>query len=1029
MLNQIFQSEPWKYHTRATYAAAGGKYAGDVYYGTYVPPWNESLTDLRNMFVHQTETPKSFNSIYVLGQLSTEYWPSWGVSIQRWDSNTGQWLERVPIGSSVGTMSLQNIFRSRTGKMYLTSILGAGLTEFTMESGKGMTVVQGGAHLDAAKFGKFGFYGSYGIDDTPGGNKLVEADGVNLNIFNLTTGQLLYSRRFPADIVGVALEDDDRVYLLLNNRILALFDYTRNDVMGAAKIPTTSKTEKIADGEIVMSWDWLLRRLLVMERVPDVQGASVTKIKGYRAVPIPVRITIPIPLRVPRRDRVIPVMSQVVGDMNEGVGGYNVTSTVTGDAALAGMPTTDGLGVAISKVRCGLPSNLVIGGPSSDDVGVDVLTYTDIEAGGLTPDVGYYEGSLYLVYGTPAHELRVLRDGTELYKTGLITTPEPGGPFTPPFPPPSGSFPRVVGKSCAFRNGTSAILWDNMDQGPATWETLDKSASGNHPTALSPTTVGWQTGPGFLVKLKNRATKDIKTGGLSTVEGLSRLTETGFVLMEAEPERKDKNGLVWGKKPSFASSLIACEGLVNGVVVRMDDEPATEIVLWEGEPCFEPRIAVHGQEVTVVCWGGTGVRQAQFPTSDIPQFAPGDAADWGTGETGGGLGTEPIAPIIGRDILFGYFLQYGLQYGDNPNAPSNVVLSGEARDNNLALDAGKKLMVSGAGIAAAVGHEDDVACIYIEDNSVEGLAAQAAQHRAGLIPPSLMDKPICGTFDGGQTLPTEVPDGVEWLGLECYTGINETAQQCQDRVQACIDALKILSPTLKFLLIGQSYTSNANNTSNADVLIDTQYIPANLAIANPEVEAILMFSDGRPTGTRDHENWRPIHQAIFDGIGAGGTGTSVGSITAPPGTFKIVSGVKTNPKPIGGAVPTATSGSGTTTPGTGGGGTTPPGGGTVTCTASRPPITAYDDVTLTDLAERSLQWLDETDQIPSGAEDDVDIPYWVSKANKWEKFSDGICRIGWSKYWERQMAGEVSPPVAYADLQAEGPEHVSAVSQ
>jgi hypothetical protein len=1022
MLNQIYQSEPWKYHTRASFAAAGGKYAGNAYYGTYIPPWNESMTALKNMFVHPTETLKSYNSVYVLAQLSTEYWPSWGASLQRWDSSTGQWLQRMPIGVSVvGTMTLQNMFRSRVGKMYYTGILTDGLIEFTLTESGDIAAIAGGAHISASKFGMYQFFGYIGIDDTPEphGNKLLSADGTDLSVFNLTTGQLLYKRRFPAPIVGIALEEDDRVYVLLNNRILALFDYTRNDVMGASKIPTTAKNEGIAEGQIVMSWDWLLRRLLIMERVPDVQGASQTKIKGYRAVPIPVRITIPIPLRVPRRDRVIPVMSQVVGDMNEGVGGYNVTVTVSGDAALAGMPTTDGLGVAVTKVRCGLPSNLVIGGPGSDEVGVEELVYTDIDAGGMTPDVGYYEGSLYLAYETFDHFLRVLRDGTELYKTGLITTPEPGGGFTP-LTVPAGSFPRVVGKSCAFRNGTSAILWDNMDQGPMTWETLDKSASGNHPTALSPTTVGWQTGPGFLVKLKNRATKDIKQAGLSTIEGLSRLTETGFVLMEAEAERKDKNGLVWGKKPSFASSLIVCEGLSGGVVLRMDDEPATEIVLWEGEPCFEPRVAVHGQEVTVVCWGGTGVRQAQFPTSDIPQFAPGDAGDWGTGETGGGLGTDPIAPVIGRDILFGYFLQYGLQYGDNPNAPSNVVLSGELRDNTIALAAGKKLMVSGAGITAAVGNEDEVACIYIEDGTIAGLEEQAAAHRGGLIPPSLMDKPICGTFDGGQTLPTDVPDGVEWLGLECYTGINETAQQCEDRVQACIDNLLLLNPDLKFLLIGQSYTSNANNTSNAQVLIDTQYIPANLAIANPEVEAILMFSDGRPTGTRDHEQWRPIHQAIFDGIGAGGTGTSVGSIAAPPGTFKIVTGVTTILKPIGGAVPTATSGSGTT-PGTG---TTPPkpppGGAPVECTASRPPITAYDDVTLTDLAERSLQWLDETAQIPSGAEDDVDVPYWVAKANKWEKFPDGICRIGWSKYWERSMAGEL-PPVAYADLQAEGP--------
>jgi hypothetical protein len=216
----------------------------------------------------------------------------------------------------------------------------------------------------------------------------------------------------------------------------------------------------------------------------------------------------------------------------------------------------------------------------------------------------------------------------------------------------------------------------------------------------------------------------------------------------------------------------------------------------------------------------------------------------------------------GGALWFGYFFQFSSQYGDNPTAPGNCAYIQDAEKVGVALSYGKKLIVAGPAVQASVGHESEVIGLWCAGFDEEDLEDHAAQLRA-TAPASLAGKPIVGNFDGGQQMPSRPIAGVDWLALECYTGANETAAACQARVHACINTL---GSAHNYLLIGQSYTSNTNNTSDPQVLVETQYVPANIAKNDLRVVAILMFSDGRPTGTRDHEEWRPIHRAIYAGI-------------------------------------------------------------------------------------------------------------------------------------------------------------------
>ena len=151
-----------------------------------------------------------------------------------------------------------------------------------------------------------------------------------------------------------------------------LFDYIRNEVLGASKIPPliSGKTYYQAN-DIKLSYDPVYRRLLVAEETPDNPdtGAATTFIRGFRMVPEPTRLTIPIPLKAPRQRRVIPVLVQAVGDTNEGVGGYVINAQVTGAGSLVGIPITDHNGNGLISVACE-GSSLFAGEPdwSSDGI-------------------------------------------------------------------------------------------------------------------------------------------------------------------------------------------------------------------------------------------------------------------------------------------------------------------------------------------------------------------------------------------------------------------------------------------------------------------------------------------------------------------------------------------------------------------------------------------------------------------------------------------------------------------------------------
>ena len=857
----------------------------------------------RGMFLHEAERPKSSWSIFLSAFSLGNNDVNWAILLLQWDAKTGQFVQKVEHApGSWAAPWFSAVNRSRYGKLWIgsgggTYTLGQLIIKPKDESEKSYDptpVWEYGSETfyPSSHFEGLAYYGTqFQIDEDA--DRFVVPHGAGIGVWELKSGKFLFEREVPGGMVAFCLEDIHRLYILCGYRQLILLDYVRNDVMGAVKIPKPHDPGSVIggpDGYVPnawgtwMVWDKLTRQLLVWESEPDAEdGTPMSRIRGYRMVPETARITKPIPLRVPRKGKVIPVMCQVVGDMNEGVAGYVVKATVTGDAALVGTPITDGGGWALARVRCGLATPPVGGGHAgSDEPTVETLTYTLIDAAGTTPDIGVYDGHQYLVYEVGGN-LRVLRDGLEQRLVQLIAP---------------GAFPRVVGKSCIFRDGPNTVYWDDLDQGESTWQTLGTHGSGDHSVTLNPMMLAWQAGPAYEIRRRTHIAGPVSVAGHGNLGGLSRYSDHA-VRMDEDADRIDKDGMLWGHQAAFSSSLIACEGLTNGVVVRMDDEPNTEVRLWDGEPSKEPRIVVYGADVAVVCHGGSGVRLAQFPTTDILNYVPGDAAGWGLGAGSVGSGSAPLAPVIGRDLWFGYFYAFSVQYHDNPNAPGNWTVVTDPVKIGPAIANVKKLVVSGGAIAAAGPSAAQVVGVLCYGETVSELE-DAAIIAFNTMPVELAGTPIIGML-GSTTMPTSPVAGVDWLALQCYVKRNETAAACQARVQACMNAL---GSAHSYVLVGQSFSSNSELTQDSKTLVDAQYIPASLAKADTRVVGILMYSDGGYTGTRTHESWRPIHRAIYAGIGEDGTSSPIGGDLIAPGTFNIKMSIEVPAPYFGGGADT-----------------------------------------------------------------------------------------------------------------------------
>jgi hypothetical protein len=325
-------------------------------------PYVEKLAWISGLIVqHPPEVPVS--RILVTTVMYTNYFSSGGGTAADFifDALTGKFVTRVSgDGVSVGLIFALNTPKAaRSGVIYSRDYYQSSLHKIafgastTALPGEPPTTPQGWKFLqaDAVVIDKpkgaykedptasgflssplFGF-DAWAIDDVQKPGALLDGSGTDFRVFEFPSGKWKYSMVVPDSIAAVCLADDSRCYILMGNRVLVLFDYVRGEVMGAAKVPPTANTGPYKGywnaPYTQMAWDKVYNRLLVLEMEGDKpDGSCACKVRGFQLVNMPQRITRPIPLKVPRQGRVVPVLVQIVDDMNHGVGGYVVNAQV-----------------------------------------------------------------------------------------------------------------------------------------------------------------------------------------------------------------------------------------------------------------------------------------------------------------------------------------------------------------------------------------------------------------------------------------------------------------------------------------------------------------------------------------------------------------------------------------------------------------------------------------------------------------------------------------------------------------------------
>ena len=429
MLREIFRTVPVPYRKQGE---EFGGYPFGAHYPANIDPWVESIWWWTGIYVSpHYPTPESPTSIYLFSILHMRQWPSWGFGFYRFDGKSGKLIKRFNRGGGLGTILAIDIAQSsRSGVLYFRQQLQPTIAK--VDLGATATALVGDEpeiddtwtltdFVNISRFGpynedgdrllEFGHAGMFAIDDLT--DIYIDGSFRAFRVFEWSTGVHRYTIEFPDNIVDIALEDANHCYVLMGNQTLVLFDYMRGEVMGAVKIPSLlHETNYWNNGDIRITWDATFRRLLVIEVAPNnPDGSSASYVRGFRQVPEATRVTTPIPLKVPRQGRTIPVLVQVVGDLNEGVGGYVLDVQVSGSGALAGIPISDHRGDTLVQIACGEP-----GATEYGDYGYDY------EYGGAALD----PGSISLHVTATVYE----PDPPDVPPSGSGRTTTPGAPGT-----------------------------------------------------------------------------------------------------------------------------------------------------------------------------------------------------------------------------------------------------------------------------------------------------------------------------------------------------------------------------------------------------------------------------------------------------------------------------------------------------------------------------------------------------------------------------------------------------------------------
>lgn len=202
-------------------------------------------------------------------------------------------------------------------------------------------LVRTGATLDNDKYGG-GFLEKILVDEING--LLIRPMGPGLTVirvYGLASGNFIREIWVSGQPEQIFAEDENHAYVYCANGILDLVDYVQGVVLSSHRAPLPPDTQFIGGGEGQQrfAYERRYRRLLSMVITFEGDGITekrinTTRVRGYYPVPLPVRITTPIPLKPPRKNRKTPVLVRLTGDILEPISGVNVSGAISGTGTL-----------------------------------------------------------------------------------------------------------------------------------------------------------------------------------------------------------------------------------------------------------------------------------------------------------------------------------------------------------------------------------------------------------------------------------------------------------------------------------------------------------------------------------------------------------------------------------------------------------------------------------------------------------------------------------------------------------------------
>lgn len=227
----------------------------------------------------------------------------------------------------------------------------------------------------------------------------------------------------------------------------------------------------------------------------------------------------------------------------------------------------------------------------------------------------------------------------------------------------------------------------------------------------------------------------------------------------------------------------------------------------------------------------------------------------------------PSAGPFSAPLHVGYFFKYSTQYGDNPSAPGNVSI---VNDPGAAQRAVGRIIPSTdpAVLAVAATRWHDVVGIYVADETQSSPAPLEALAAAAILwmkAKGLPRRPLI-SYSAANRWPAL--RNIDWTGVQLYAdpaedpGTWDAALSVFGRqFNQWIDTIP---PPRPIVLICQAYARNGTWT-NPETLTALQALFNELArVHSHRVRLVALFSDGRPTGTREREYLRPWHQALVN---------------------------------------------------------------------------------------------------------------------------------------------------------------------